>query len=471
MNYQEESIMKRRPPYPALLPFIFIIGAALACSFPGTSMVPDADAVATSVAATMEAIAAATTEAEQPEGAGDAIPTATLPPPEGTEPEPTPTITIVHLIQPGSPGSTKAYVTDRSSASFAAEKRTIGDNFNSNLLERPFTSQEMNYLPYLDITRGEVSTVSPWMYFTIFLEEGPPAEAIAMYGLEIDLNLNGRGDRFIQAVAPPSSEWTTDGVQAFKDANFNVGGGKPMLAEQPPQTGDGYEVMLFDQGIGDDPDLAWVRIAPGHPDRIQIAFKLSFIGNDDEFTWNVWTDEGVQHPDWFDYNDHFSVAEAGSPVSTSSYYPLNALAAVDNSCRWTYGFDAIEPIPGLCSIPATPTPEPSGRISGIVFNDRNNNGSLDGSDSRFSGVTVRLKRGPCTGYSESTSTNSSGYYQFSDLPAGTYCITARNSDLPGTHWDPTVPDFPPETDAYIQIELGPGEDRGSQNFGFFYIPQ
>jgi hypothetical protein len=88
-----------------------------------------------------------------------------------------------------------------------------------------------------------------------------------------------------------------------------------------------------------------------------VAFKQSVIGAADTFLFGGWSDEGVREAGWFDYNDHFTLAEAGSPLSNSPHYPLAALFSVDNTCRWGYGFEPTTAYPGLCLLPE-PTPVP-----------------------------------------------------------------------------------------------------------------
>ncbi len=264
--------------------------------------------------------------------------------------------TPAHLTSPGEPGSTLNWITDRSSLALADQRRAIADNFSTNLLERPFTSEGMDYQAYLDITRVELSMNAPWIYITIFLEGAPPPDSQATYGVEIDLDLDGRGDWLITGLVPPSSDWTTDGVRAYRDANNDVGGVTPALSDAPDPNRDGYEDLVFDQGYGPDPDAAWIRRNPTNPNLVQLAFKHSLIGSDFEFLWGGWADEGVREVAWFDYHDHFTSAEAGSPLNNSSQYPLKALALVDNTCRWGFGFEPTGTEPGVCPIPPTPTP-------------------------------------------------------------------------------------------------------------------
>jgi hypothetical protein len=263
-------------------------------------------------------------------------------------PSPADAATITHLTQPGNPPGASSYISDRSSASLASERRSIGDDFNRNWLERPFTSQVMDYQAHLDMTRAEFAVGAPWIYFTLFLEGLPPADSQALYGVEIDLDKDGRGDWLIVGAAPPDSSWTTNGVRAYRDTNNDVGSSTPMRADSPPYSGNGYDELVFDQGYGSDPDAAWIRRAASGANEIELAVKSSLIGQYDEYLWSAWTDDGVRQPGWFDYHDYFSIADAGSPISDNSNYPLKALAAVDSTCRWGAGITPEADDPGVC---------------------------------------------------------------------------------------------------------------------------
>lgn len=281
-------------------------------------------------------------------------PTSTTEPTQTLEPSVTPSPTIAHQMFPGDPPNTSNAVTDLSSESYAAERRSIGDNFSKNLYERPFTSQVMDYQPYLDIVKSYVAYAEPWFYVTIVLEGEPPQESSALYAVELDEDYDGRGDWFIRGTLPLGTDWTTDGVQVFRDSNNDVGGGVPITSENPNPAWDGYDELVFDRGQGADPDAAWARRDPSNSSQIQLAFKSSLIGTG-EFVWGTWSDEGVQQAGWLDYNDHFTLSEAGHPSTNSSEYPLKEMASLDNTCRWAFGFKPIKPIPGLCQIPVTPT--------------------------------------------------------------------------------------------------------------------
>jgi hypothetical protein len=269
---------------------------------------------------------------------------------------------IVHLVTPGDPPSAfESRIMDHDSSSLAAEHRTNGgENYNLNLFERPFDQSMNTYFPNLDIKNAALNRDSLWVYVTISLV-GPvqPANPAGDYGAEFDLNIDGRGDYLVMA-SDLKPGWTTDGLWAWQDPNHDVGGIHPLQSDAP-QHGDGYEVQLFNQGQGSDPDVAWARVSPLSPNSVQIALKRTLIQDSGHFLWGAWTmAPAMLHPDWFDYNDRYTQAEAGSPLlELTQYYPPKALFELDNTCRWAVGFTPIGTEPGVCPVPPTPTPKPT----------------------------------------------------------------------------------------------------------------
>lgn len=351
------------------------------------------------------------------------------PTPVPTDTPSLPTPTVAHTTYPSQPGAS-VWLAEASSKAYASEGRSVADAFSSLQLERPFTSQAMEYQGYLDIIRAELSVISPYVYVTIFLEDSPPMAMNAHYGIEIDADQDGRGDWLVYGLVPPDSEWTSEGVRVYQDSNNDVGGPVPLEADGALTTLDGYDQLLFNQGYDTtDPDMAWIRRDPNNNTRLQLAFKYAVIGSADTFLWGVWADAGPVEPAWFDYNDHYTLAQAGSPLSNSPEFPLKELASVDNSCRWSYGFAPVGDEPGICRVPPTPTPTPTpapGQVRGVMFDDLTYNGVRDSGEGGMSGWTVTLGEGSCSssGYA-STVTNAQGIYQFNNVPAGTYCVTIQ----------------------------------------------
>jgi hypothetical protein len=459
-------ISKPARAYPYRLVFwAFILGVlVLSCNLPmqltaaatPTPEISSQDMMATAVAGTLQSAAANT-----PEPPAEFTPTVE-PPTETVTATLTLTPTIVHLTQPGEPPTRESWMFDSDSSTTAAERRASrGEYYQINFLERPFNANSMDtYFPDLDIKEASLARGGGWVYVTIKLVGQRSGGGLqGTYGAELDLNLDGRGDWLILATAPGAS-WSTDRVKVYQDSNRDVGDGSPNLSD-PPQNGDGYETLVFDQGLGSDPDAAWARVAPGDANSAQIAFKYSLIGSDAEFLWGAWADQGLVNPGWFDYIDHFSHEEAGSPISGLPQYPLKAVAELDNTCRWPVGFNAVGDEPGVCPVPATATPTiVPGRISGKVFHDGNGDLVYQSGEIGIEGARVRLRSGTCGspgGTIADTETNSSGNYSFSGLAPGDYCV-----DVPS---DPTryVDKSGPAT-----VELDEGES-GHANFGYFWF--
>jgi hypothetical protein len=369
---------------------------------------------------------------------------------------------IVHLSMPGElPSGWDGEVIDRDTSLVAAERRVVGsENFALDLFERPFNADTMDtYYPAIDIVRARFYKDSPWEYATIKLSGPGVAGFDGVYGIEVDLDVNGRGDVLVLA-RQPGAQWSTDGVQVWTDTNHDVGGAHPLQADAPV-AGDGYETLLFDAGVGADPDLAWARLSATEANVVEIAFKASLLYEDDSFTWGAWAmnPDAVQ-PGWFDLNDHFTHEQAGSPlIELAQFYPIKQLAGIDNTCRWSVGFTPTGSEPGICPVPATPTPILPGKITGVVFYDGvNGDLILDGASVRLMGVTVRARSGNCTspgGLVTAGLTNTSGVYSLT-VPPGTYCVDV-NPD-PAIGWSSKTP---PQT-----VTVANGGTVNNVNFGY-----
>ena len=114
-------------------------------------------------------------------------------------------------------------------------------------------------------------------------------------------------------------------------------------------------IGIFDSGIGDDPDLAWVRMKAGERAAVQFAFKTTLPGS--SFLLGVLADANLRDVTKMYYNDRFTEAEAGSPEKNEVYYPLKELYAFDNTCREAFGFETTGYEPLLCPR-EEPTPVP-----------------------------------------------------------------------------------------------------------------
>lgn len=271
-----------------------------------------------------------------------------FPPTETVSIDPTPEVIITHEMVPDAPTGRDAFVSDLSSYDNALEKSTLGDYYQLNRVERPFSAGEMDYFGDLDLVRVDMDAKSPWFYITFVLADDLRETGDLHYGIELDLDANGRGDYLIWAALPADTGWTVAGVQVLEDGDGDVGGIYPAFMNEPDPDLNGYETVIFDAGLGEDPDLAWVRRDPDYLNQIQIAFKEDIPGLLG-FLWSAWADNGLMDPGMFEYNDQFTFEEAGSPTDEEIYYPLKEVAQVDSTCRSWYGFTPLGHEPGLCT--------------------------------------------------------------------------------------------------------------------------
>ena len=278
-------------------------------------------------------------------GSGDGLPSTETP-----EPSITPTLkpVVEHVQTPVKPKEkVDTFLTDFNSIDDGAEGITYGDQYKQNIYERPFTAESMEYRGAIDITRAELKSGESWVTVSIYLAVDLPDNGSMKYGIEIDVDENGRGDYLIQTSLPLNTEWSVSGVQVFIDSDGDVGGEYGMYMDTPNQSLNGYETKVFDSGNGDDSDLVWVRRHPEKTNSLQIAFKFDLLGPTG-YMWSVWADDGLKDPTLFDYHDRFSPETAGSPYPGSPLYPIKALYLVDTTCRSDHGFTPTGKEPGKC---------------------------------------------------------------------------------------------------------------------------
>jgi hypothetical protein len=232
-----------------------------------------------------------------------------------------------------------------------------GDDFAHNQYERPL-DKALAYRPDLDIITAALHLDSQWYYVTITLNGTDTGKQTldANYGVELDVNIDGRGDYVIWAQPPFTTTWSRENVTVYGTTTNLVGGPTPLLSDAP-WTGKTYDKILFDAKTTPEVNAAWVRVAPEDPKTLQIAFSPDIIQKPVRFLWGAWADDGIKDPAKFDYNDLFTKKEAGSPYKWDPDYPPKALFAVDNTCRAPYGFKPNGSLPGLCELQPTPGPQ------------------------------------------------------------------------------------------------------------------
>jgi hypothetical protein len=394
--------------------------------------------------------------------------------PEVDELEPTkepdqPTPTVAHKLIPGEPGARNSFLDDVNSALSAGDGGvTFGDIFRSGRYERPFQAQDMTYLPELDITHAEIAFDQDFFYFTIFLEDRPPEDAQGdTYALELDFDRDGRGDELLIAQGPLTESWQTERVWMWSDENDDVGGQTPVVSDAAGQPGDGYENLVFDHGYGGDPDSAWARLDSEGDAAVQFAVKRDVLDAQSGFLWAAWASGGEITPDRFDVNDRLTEVEAGSPILDDQNYPLVDLDLVDNTCRMYFGFTPTGNEPGVCALPATPTPQPTatatpteapqvGEILGLVWIDLDLDATKDGFEPPINGHTVEFWAGACPGsgqhWSVTTAYIEYGTNYLLQLSPGTYCVSTNYETQSTTGGSQKTVDLPPG--GTIRVNFG-----------------
>lgn len=275
-------------------------------------------------------------------------------------------IPVQHEVIPVSlPADRSSHAGDFDSSTTAAQKASAGgDRFTFGRFERPFNANTMDiYFPEIDIVDTLVFQDETWIYGKIVVKGNESKTLSGKYALELDTDLDGKGDWLVIASAPSSTEWKTDGVQVHQDGNKGVGDASAMYTDENI-SGDGFETVVFDQGTGADPDSAWVRVSPEDPNTVEISVKRSVLGNPEKYLINMWAGNALVDPALFDINDHYTHEQAGAAdPGLEIFYPIKEVSEIDNSCRMAVGFQPTGQEPGLCEvfIPSLPgVPGPSG---------------------------------------------------------------------------------------------------------------
>jgi hypothetical protein len=271
-----------------------------------------------------------------------------------------------HLIQPGVPVYAQQIFDCNtgkrlSGAVSIVEPEAGCDNWELNRYERPFIAETQDkYFPDLDILSASLGTDGTWFYakLEIYGANEDNGFLAGTYAIEFDLDIDGRGDVLVLAKAPgeeASKDWTVAGVQFYGDGNNDVGNKVP-LSPDSPNLSDGYDTLTFDEGEGDDPDQAWVRLDPGTPSVLELAFKADALYYSSTFKWWAWSDQGVANPGGADYHDTFAHEEAGDPIQGQAFFPTKLITELDNTCASIWGTQPGDD-PDLCANdPVVPPP-------------------------------------------------------------------------------------------------------------------
>jgi hypothetical protein len=262
-------------------------------------------------------------------------------------------ITITHVSIPGEPEFQSGQkITDCNTGERHALGATtlIGtgcDDWTQAKLERPVDAINGTYFPELDILSATMGTNQAWIFakVTLYPDIAGKIPSDLAVGLELDIDLDSRGEFLLLAMGLNSTEWTTERVQVWQDLTEDVGGVSPHKPDE--SAGNGYETLIFDGGLGTDPDLAWVRIDPTDGSSVEFAFKPSFLPANQKFAWWVWTSKSRLDPAAMEFVD--------SMQNNTAWY-------MDNTCGWIFNANPSNILVNICpfSYPtATPTVTPT----------------------------------------------------------------------------------------------------------------
>ena len=257
---------------------------------------------------------------------------------------------VVHVVSPISGTFHESTAHDNEeSTTYESKSVRFGDVFDVNRFERPFTVEDMTYLPHIDIFDFEMTSDTDWYYVDISMIGPDPTTggAHGTYGIEFDLDVDGRAEILLLA-EDPDPQWSTDRVKVYLDGNGDVGGAQSL--PDIGYTGNGFETLIFDSGYGDDPDLAWAQSIVKTRATVKFALKKSLLRNYSEFMWSVFASQAPVDPGKFYFNDFYTEEAAGSPDNENKFYPIKDIAAFDNSCRVPTGFKATGAEPLGCNV-------------------------------------------------------------------------------------------------------------------------
>jgi hypothetical protein len=241
-------------------------------------------------------------------------------------------------------------ITDRATAhdndnALSFDKKVVrsGDEFFRNRFERPFTANDMEYLPDLDIVNFSITSDDTFFYVRIsFVGLNADTQSLTgSYAVEIDRNGDGRAEMLLLAQGPYSDDFSADHISVYLDMNSDIGGAK--INRPDDYESDGFETIIFDLSQDvypeDDPDLAWVRqTTDGSLPAVEIAYKKwIFSDGNESFMWSVDASGSLIDPSRLYMHDFITAEDAGAANSDDPNYPIKSLSAFDNTCRVPLG--------------------------------------------------------------------------------------------------------------------------------------
>lgn len=225
------------------------------------------------------------------------------------------------------------------------------------------------------------------------------------------------------------------------------------------QSGE-YRAEIKGNTLGDSVLLAEESTSGYESVKLIFWHKISQKLEDDDHVFVEWSGDGNN---WNQIAD-FSSISAGNWSKSEYYLSENANDNAGFRFRFLANLNGGSDVFWLDDVELTGNPiKAFGSISGLKFNDINNNGIRDDSEPSLAGWVVELLTGLNNDFIASRQTDASGSYAFDNLASGSYIA----KEVSQSGWFQTLPASP----SYYLFSLFSGESVVDKNFGNFFPPK
>ncbi|ADE54311.1 hypothetical protein [Coraliomargarita akajimensis] len=191
------------------------------------------------------------------------------------------------------------------------------DNYDADLYERPISSGFDEYYNYVDIKYTYVGLDNEWFYYAIELVGTKGGDLEGQYGFEVDFDGDNRGDFYFFLTDAKSSDvqsvsWTSKTVQAWEDADGDIGGLDPFVGEGNFGS-NGFETEREKEGSNVRARIGRDSNGNAIDNIIEIAVRQSFVGNPATAgSLRGWASKGGQSHQNMLWNDNYTINDLGS---------------------------------------------------------------------------------------------------------------------------------------------------------------
>jgi hypothetical protein len=386
------------------------------------------------------------------------------------------------------------------------------DNYQTDQYQRP-TAQSYKvrtvngdqhfatpeYLANLDIVEGRAGVDDQSLYVSIRMAgldrrtEDGARDVLGLtfrYGFRLATEADGGGGLLVVADQPALKLGTRFGTLStfvYRDTNGDVGGTGLDITKQDRLDevgGNGYETVVASDGRAGGTTVVRARVSPADPTVVEFALDYAAVGltrtQIEELPYLEFeANKGLQDRANYAWNDEYTRSEAGSPYRATT-------GDRSKSEFGTQGLGNIYELDTLRGGPVRPPVAGVGSLSGFVFLDTDLDGVKQAEEVGFEGILMLLTGTADDGtpVSMSTVTDADGFYQFANLPPGTYSILQLveptvspggfalidglnySGTLGGTVREFSAGDIfnPPAVDGILDIRVDGGDDGVNYNF-------